>query len=167
MELATVILIIAILIAMLVPGFSYMRARAERTKCVQNLKSLYVGAQLHMQEYGHWPQVDTADVTKPAYANGWVQALERYGIARENWVCPTIQRIVQNPDLHDAKNARVDYFGTPFTKEPQLPYRFPTQPWFTEKGDVHGDGQLMIFTNGDVKPLSDVLRDTKVQQLDF
>lgn len=167
MELMTVILIIAILSAMIIPAFGYMRARAERTKCVQNLKSLYVGAQLHIQEFGYWPQVDGALLNKPAFADAWAQALERYSISRENWVCPTVQRLLRDPDLSIAKNHRVDYFGTPFSKEAGMPYRWPTQPWFIEKGDVHGDGQLMIFTNGDVKPLHDVLRDTQVQQLEW
>ena len=165
MELATVIVIIGILVALVIPGFGYLRARAERTKCVTNLKSLYVGVTLHIQEHGHWPQVDPALMKSPAYAEGWQRALERYAIAPENWACPSVQRVMNNPDLSKEENHRIDYFGTPFANEPNLPYRFPRQPWFIERGDMHGEGQMIIFGSGDVKSLKEVLKDRRVQDL--
>lgn len=166
MELLTVIFIVAILFAIIVPAFGYMRARAERSKCVGNLKSIHVAAQLYVQDNGIWPQVDTTLFKTPAFATAWVAALAPYNLGAENWLCPTVQRLMNDPDVHKPENARIDYFATPFGPDRGLPFRYPTQPWFIERGDVHGDGNLMIFTNGDVKPLKDVLRDTQVQRLE-
>ena len=166
MELATVIVIIGILIAMVLPGFAYLRGRAERGKCVANLKNLYVGATLYIQEQGHWPQVDTALFQKPAFAEAWQRALEKYSISPINWVCPTVQRELGNPDLFNPASRRIDYYASPFGDERNLPYKWPRQPWFTERADMHGDGQMIIFANGNVKSLSEVLRDTQVQSLD-
>lgn len=166
MELLTVMFIIAILFAIIVPAFGYMRSRAERGKCVGNLKSIHVGAQLYVQDNGVWPQVDSKLFKTPAFATAWVAALAPYNLSAENWLCPTVQRLMKDPDVNKPGNARIDYFGTPFGPDRGLPFRYPTQPWFIERGDVHGDGNLMIFTNGDVKPLKDVLRDTQVQRLE-
>ena len=41
---------------------------------------------------------------------------------------------------------------------PRTPFKWPTHPWFVERGDVHGDGQLVIFTNSEVKSLKEIFR---------
>ena len=166
MELLTAIVVIAILAAMIIPAFGYMRERAERTKCVANLKSLYVGATLYIQDHGSWPHVSAATVNTPAFADAWIRAFERYAIQPDNWVCPSVQRLMHNPDLLKPENRRIDYFATPFGPERMAPYRYPRQPWFLERADVHGEGQMIIFANGDVKSLREVLRDRTVQRVD-
>lgn len=167
MELITVILIIAILLAMIVPAFGYLRSRAERTKCIANLKSLYVAAGAYVLDTGHWPQIDATTLNTPEYPDAWVKTLERYNISEQNWVCPSVQRLLHNPDLTKRETRRVDYIATPFGPERQLPYKYQTQPWFIERGDMHGDGQLLIFSSGQVKSLREVLRDSQFQNIEF
>lgn len=167
MELATVILIIAILLAMILPGFSYLKNRAERTTCMQNLRNIYVSTTVYLQDHGSWPQVDPATLNTPEYPAAWVKALQPYSLAEKNWVCPSVQRALNNPDLTKPETRRIDYLATPFGDERNLPYKYPRQPWFIERGDMHGDGQLILFPDGQVQSLKEVLRDTTVQNFDM
>lgn len=161
------LLILGILIAMLLPGFTYFRSRAERSKCLQNLRNLYVGTTVYLQDHGSWPQVDPGLLNTPEYPKAWVKALEPYNLSTLNWVCPSVQRVMNNPDLSKPETARVDYFATPFGPERQLPHKYPRQPWFIERGDMHGDGQLILFPTGEVQSLKEVLRDKTVQHFDM
>ena len=167
MELVTVVLIIAILLAMLLPGFGYLKARAERTKCQQNLRNIYVSMSAYIQDHGGWPQIDPATLNTPAYPEAWIKALEPYHLSQQNWICPSVQRAMLDPDLTTSSGRRVDYLGTPFGPERHLPFKYPRQPWFIERGDMHGDGQLILFPDGKVQSLREVLRDTTVQHMDL
>jgi len=162
----TVIVIVAILMTMLAPAFRSLQGKAEMQSCVGNLKGLYAAASGYVQDQGHWPQIDTKDVQRPAYAEAWIAAFRPYGIAPVNWVCPTVQRQLGNPDITKPGAARVDYIATPFDSGPRTPFKWPTHPWFLERGDVHGDGQLVIFTNTEVKSLKEIVRNPVRQTLD-
>jgi prepilin-type N-terminal cleavage/methylation domain-containing protein len=167
MELVTAILIIAILLAMILPGFTYLRNRAERATCAQNLRNLYVATTSYIQDRGSWPQIDPGLVGTPQYPEAWIQAMEPYNLGTKNWVCPSVQRALNNPDLMKPETRRIDYLGTPFGTERHLPYKYPRQPWFIERGDMHGEGQLILFPSGQVQTLREVLRDTTVQHFDM
>ena len=167
MELVTVVLIIAILLAMLLPGFSYLKSRADRTKCLQNLRNIFVSTSVYIQDHGGWPQIDPTTLNTPAYPEAWIKALEPYNLGTENWICPSVQRAMMNPDLSRKENRRVDYMGTPFGPERHLPFKHARQPWFIERGDMHGDGQLILFPDGTVQSLREVLRDSTVQHFDM
>lgn len=160
LELATVIVIIAILAMMVAPVASYLKLRAELTSCTGNMKGLHVASANYVTDAKHWPQIDTKLIGKPEFALAWYDALRPYGIGPINWVCPSAQRLQNSPDLSNPKKARVDYHATPFDTQPQTPYKWPTQPWFVEVGDFHGDGPLIIFCNGNTKSLRQHLRDT-------
>ena len=62
-----------------------------------------------------------------------------------------------NPDLHDPNNIRLDYTPMPFDANPRTPYRWPLQPWFIEKNSVHGNGNLIMFTNGSIREALDLI----------
>jgi hypothetical protein len=61
-----------------------------------------------------------------------------------------------NPDLSDPNNVRIDYAATTFDDKPLTPHQWPKQPWFAEGGDVHGHGNLIIFTDGSISDLRTV-----------
>ena len=166
LEIATVIVVIAILITMIVPVVRGVLGKAERANCATNLKNLYVGGASYLQDRGEWPQIPAKDIRSPGYALMWIRAFEPYGFGRINWLCPSVQRQLKNPDYKQDKNARIDYLATPFGPNPILPHKWPTQPWFVERGDVHGDGQLVIFANGQVKSLTEIIRDRTPQRGD-
>ncbi len=159
MELMTVMVIISMLLCLTFPAFSYMKGRAERAKCVSNLHSLYAAGAAYLTDHGSWPQISTDDIDAPEYAQSWIEAFAPYKISRLNWICATIQREIGNPPYDDNTHARVDYFASPFDDKPTSPTQWPNHPWFIERGDMHGDGNMIIFTNGSVKTMNEAKKD--------
>lgn len=158
LELAVVVLVVGILAVLSFPVISGLRARAQRVQCVANLKTLSIGANLYVQQNGVWPQIHPvgADESQEDFANAWIAALEPFSVPRKSWICPTIQGLLQDPDYAQPGNGRIDYIATPFDDKPTSPHEWPRQPWFIETGDVHGNGNLMIFTDGSVSDLKTV-----------
>jgi hypothetical protein len=136
-----------------------MKGRAQRIQCIANLRNLHVAASLYVQQNNLWPQINVPanqNKTPEEMASLWIAALQPFGLDRRSWVCPTIQNMLHDPDYSTPETARVDYMATSFDDKPTSPYRWPTQPWFVETGDVHGNGNLIIFTDGSVQALNDV-----------
>ena len=159
LELFIVIVIIGILGTMLIPVYAGIRARAQRVQCIANLHSLYIAADLYVQRNGSWPQItrtssETADAD---FANAWIDALAPFGPTRQTWIFPGIQEILQSPDYHQAQNARLDYYPMTFDNKPTTPHQWPRQPWFIETANAHGNGNLIIFTDGSVSESNDLL----------
>jgi prepilin-type N-terminal cleavage/methylation domain-containing protein len=152
-ELMTVLIIIALLVLLLIPTMQGIREKAERGSCIANLRNLYAAAAGYVQQHGHWPQVDPGGLRTGKYARDWIAELEPFGIARKNWICPSMQRALGNPDYMLEKHTRIDYISTNFDDQPTTPYRWRTQPWFAEKGAVHGEGPLLICSDGNVHEL--------------
>ena len=163
LELGVVVLVIAILVAIIIPIVSKMRERAQRVKCANNLRNLGVAGNLYLQQHGSWPQIPAASAEVPGtdYATAWIAALEPFNAKRETWICPTIQNLMGNPDITDPENTRVDYIATPFDDKPITPAQWPRQPWFIERGAVHGNGNLIIFTDGSISDLGTVIAESK------
>jgi len=160
LELLIVVVIIGILAVLTLPVISTMRARAQRVQCMANLRSLYTATELFIQQNGSWPQIpmSDSDSAEQDYARAWIAALEPFGPTQKTWVCPTTQELLQNPDLSKPENIRIDYYCTSFDDKPTTPHQWPRQPWFTEIADVHGNGQLIIFTDGSVSELKSLLK---------
>lgn len=161
LELVIVIAIVAILAVLAVPLISNMRERAQRAQCAANLKNLAVAANLYLQQNNDvWPQIRpvTAGAAPEDYANAWIAALEPFALTRKTWICPTMQAGLGNPDYSTAENARIDYFATPFDDKPGTSHEWPRQPWFIETGDVHGKGNLILFTDGSISDLNTVVQ---------
>lgn len=158
LEVLVVFVIIAILVTLTFPLVSGLRARAQRIQCTANLRSLYTATELYIQTNGSWPQIasDTDDETE--YANAWIAALKPFGPTQQTWICPTMQNLLGNPDLSKPENVRLDYVATTFDNKPLTPHQWPRQPWFAEVGDVHGNGNLIIFTDGSISDLNTVAK---------
>lgn len=165
LELLTVVVVIGILVVLLLPLWSKMRARAQRVQCTSNLRSLYVATETYIQQNGSWPQIVTAesDSDEQDYARAWIAALKPFGVSEKSWICPTIQTLLGNPDYMKAENVRVDYFACPFDDRPMTPHQWPKQPWFAETGDVHGNGNLIIFTDGSISDMNTIAAGAKKQ----
>ncbi len=157
LEVMTCVLVILILLVMSAPLYNQVVRRAQRTSCMSNLKGLHTAANLYLQEHRMWPQVGTKGVDPKTVATNWISTLQPYGLNQINWICPTQQSVLQNPDLSDPDNIRIDYMGTPFDRNPMTPTRWATQPWFMESGDVHGNGNLVIFPDGHIQEIGDFL----------
>ena len=158
LELLIALVIVGILMTLLMPVYGHMRERAQKVQCMANLRGLYVGTETYLQRNGSWPQIFLKNYgSPPDYANAWVAALAPFGIERSTWICPTIQELLHNPDYKNSASARLDYISTGFDDKPTSPHQWPRQPWFIESGDVHGNGNLIIFTDGSIAETKDVL----------
>lgn len=156
LELLITLVVIGILATLLLPVISGMRARAQRVQCTANLRSLFVAAESYLQQNGSWPQIRLAgesDTAEQDYAKSWIAALSPFGPTQKTWICPTIQNKMGNPDLSKPENVRVDYMAMPFDDKPMTPHQWPSMPWFAEPQNEHGNGQLVIFTDGSVSDL--------------
>lgn len=164
LEILIAVAVIVILATLTIPVISGLRARAQRVQCAANLRNLVVAANAFVQQNGSWPQIGTPEEDESSergYASAWIKALEPFGAPAKTWICPTIQDLLKNPDYSKPENARVDYIGTPFDDKPTTPHQWPRQPWFVEIGDVHGNGNLIIFTDGSVSDLKTVAKSAK------
>jgi type II secretory pathway pseudopilin PulG len=160
MEILTATVVVSILALMGFQSYTMIMAKAERGKCENNLRNLYVAATAYVTDQGQWPQIPVEDLEDPSYAHAWVRALQPYKIDRLNWLCPGIQKLLGNPP-YDGDDARLDYIPAPFGDTPRAAYEWPNHPWFMERGDIHGDGNLLIFTNGNIRSLKQVTNDPK------
>jgi hypothetical protein len=150
---------------MLMPAYARLRARSQRVSCMANLKNLYFAANSYTQERQEWPQIPTDNIRSTGFANAWIASLEPYGIQRVSWICPAIQELMGNPDYSFGSKVRIDYQATPFRPLPRAPYLRQTQPWFVERGDVHGDGNLLVFASGEVNSLKQVMKDDRFRRV--
>jgi prepilin-type N-terminal cleavage/methylation domain-containing protein len=160
LELIVVIVVVCILAVLLVPVIAHMQARAQRVQCTANLQSLYAATELYIQQNGSWPQIhltDDSDAAEQDYAHRWIAALAPFGPNQKTWICPTIQALMKS-DLNKPENTRVDYIATTFDDKPTTPHQWPRQPWFAEAGDVHGNGNLIIFTDGSISDLGTIAK---------
>jgi len=159
LELAVVMVIIAILASFLLPVYSSIMGRTEETRCLANLRTLYVAASGYLQANNSWPQISgTLLSTEPAtYATSWVAALQPYGASHTSWICPTLQRQFQfTLDQIDLPaNYRIDYNPTIFNSNAMTPRLVDAHPWFIEKVGIHPRGNLMILANGTTAALAD------------
>ena len=160
LELGVVVAVVAILAALTIPVVSHLRARAQRVKCTNNLRNLSAAANLYLQQNGSWPQIPPSSAEGPSdeYSKAWIAALAPFNATRETWICPTIQNLLGNPDFNEPDNVRIDYIATPFDDKPITPTQWARQPWFIERGNVHGSGNLIIFTDGSISDLNTVVR---------
>lgn len=159
LELVVVLVIVAVLATLLFPTVSTLRARAQRAQCTANLRSLYVAANLYLQDKGSWPQIRLAgqdDTAGQDYARQWIDSLKPFGATEKTWICPTIQKASENSDYTQPENTRTDYFAMPFDDKPGSPHQWARQPWFVEVGDVHGNGNLIVFADGSISDLKTV-----------
>ena len=155
MELMTVITIISILAVMVFSTVGAIKGKAERGRCVGNLQGLYAAGVSYVTDHESWPQIPVTDLEDPNFAKAWIAAFEPYHIGYVNWTCGTVQRAMGNPAV-DPNKPRIDYLPTSFNAQPNSPWRFPTHPWFIERADAHGDGNLIIFANGQVHSLNEL-----------
>jgi prepilin-type N-terminal cleavage/methylation domain-containing protein len=161
LELVIVVAIVGILAVLAVPITSNFRQRAQRVQCTVNLKNLGAGANLYLQQNNDiWPQIHppAAGDASETYANAWIAALEPFSVPRKTWICPTIQNGLDNPDYSTPDVARIDYFATTFDDKPGTAHEWPKQPWFIETGSVHGNGNLILFTDGSISDLNTIVQ---------
>lgn len=156
-ELLVAIVIIVILAAIIFKGVPFLRDRAEGVKCGQNMKSLQTSLATYLQDNGHWPQ-EPKELwmanDSNAYEDWWIQEMKPYGATDKVWQCPTIVRRITSK--REDGRPKMHYTPTMFDANPFTPYKWSTQPWLIEIGNMHGAGALVCFPDGSIKSMTDV-----------
>jgi prepilin-type N-terminal cleavage/methylation domain-containing protein len=157
LEVLSVVFIITIFASLFFAFGDRLFLRAEMPRCMSNMKSLQVSLAAYVQDKGHWPQepAEQLNNNQNAYEDWWIATLKPYGAEESTWMCPTIKRLVTNK----SKDGRpiVHYTPTMFDKNPGTPYRWSTQPWLIEIGNMHGQGALICYPDGSIKPMDQVV----------
>ncbi len=143
-------LVISILIVLLIESFKSFESRGQRTRCVTNLRNLFVALDAVTRDQGHWPQCPY-ELGDPQFDTWWLRELSHYNLARASWECPTFQRLQERGEAEKRDEKSIDYVPTKFDDGARTPYKWATQPWAVEVGDFHGDGNLILFPDGSIK----------------
>jgi prepilin-type N-terminal cleavage/methylation domain-containing protein len=154
LEVVAVTLLIAILAALTIPNFSRVIAAAQQVVCASNMRSIRVALGAYLEDHGKiWPQGAPLP-QEPGWSVFWINTLKPYDIRERTWQCPTIRGMTKGQD-DDAFG--LHYVPTQFDSTPNIANRWTTQPWLIEVADAHGQGPLICFPDGSVKPFLKVL----------
>ena len=153
-ELLVVVGILAILISLLVPATERLFAAAQEAKCSSNLRALWVAFSPFATDPEGWPQVPSEiRIGSREEQQWWLDySTSNLGLSAKDWRCPTIDRYARASAKASAP--LIHYLPTIFDSKPGTPNRWPSMPWFSEMGDVHGKGNLTIRSDGAILPAS-------------
>ena len=151
-ELVAVIGILMILIIVSVPSFKQIVAKADQVVCMAHLRSLWLAFAPCASGDATWPQVPKEiKIGSRQEQQWWIDtASNSLGVDRKLWVCPTVARSFRSKP---SEAPLIDYMPTLFDGRPGTASRWPSMPWFTEIGNVHGDGNLAIRSDGAIVPI--------------
>lgn len=157
-ELLAGLVILGVLAALVMAVMARLPGSADRAKCSGNLRNLYLALDTYLQEQTKWPQQPDYDLSQQIqYEDWWLKTLAPYGMTQETWQCPAILRLGKLQE--NRQSPRIHYSPTMFDADPGTPRRWTTQPWVVENANVHGRGALLVFPDGSIRDLDDVLAD--------
>ncbi len=157
LEIVCIIAIVAILAAFAIPEYPRWLAAANQVRCMANMRSLHVGLGTYLNDHQDiWPQGPGPNTGAP-WAEFWIRTLETVDVPARTWECPTIYSKLNKPSRDTITGNSVHYIPTMFDNKPGTARRWPTQPWLIERADVHGNGAVICFTDGSIKPFNKVL----------
>lgn len=149
-----ILVILAILVA---PHYNSWLAHAAQAKCTANMRSIHLGLGTYLNDHDEvWPQ-GPSPLDGAPWAEFWIRTLESQGVPQSTWECPVIRRMLGNPPREPITSDSVHYVPTMFDDNPGTARRWPTQPWLVERADAHGNGALICFTDGSIKPFNKIL----------
>lgn len=155
-ELIAVIAILGIIAALIIPLSKSAARAATKAGCLTNMRSLHTSLSAYMEEVGHWPQLPYENnFNDEQYENYWIRIMKPYTGTDKVWLCPALSRA----GLADSSGRilKMHYVPTEFDATPISPKRWPTQPWLIEQANVHGGGALILFPDGSIKAMNDLL----------
>ncbi len=158
LELLVAIAILGVLVTGSILAYGPLLSRADSYRCMGNLRSLHVTFSSYIKDNAHWPQApeDLWDaVNEDALEDWWIETMTPYGGEQRVWQCPTIARQIRK--VSDEGRPKIHYDPTPFDNKPFTPYRW-NQPWLIESGNMHGRGAHIIFPDGSIRVMDDIVK---------
>jgi len=156
-ELLAAIALLGVLATLVVINFQPFLQKTSQIRCMSNMRALHPAFSAYIQDVGHWPQPPDYEMEMDQnYEDWWLTTMDPYvGGAREIWLCP----VLKSARLADADGRllKMHYIPTQFDANPISPTRWPTQPWLVEVANAHGNGALILFTDGSIKSLNSIL----------
>lgn len=151
-ETVVVVGILAILVALLAPSAQQLLPRAQAVVCMSRLRSLWLAFSPCATDSSGWPQVPKEiRIGSPQEQQWWLDySTSNLGLTTKDWRCPTIERSARASS--NAVPPVIHYLPTLFDARPGTPNRWTAMPWFTELGNAHGAGNLMIRADGTILP---------------
>jgi len=159
-EVIATIGILIVLSALVITVVAKLPGSADRAKSTANLRNLYLALDTYTQEQLKWPQQPDFGITQQLqYEDWWIRTMAPYGMTELTWQCPGILRLGK---IQENRNSpRVHYSPTMFDADPRTPYRWSTQPWAIQIANVFGRGALIVFPDGSVRDMDDVLAEAQ------
>ena len=164
LELLAVLSIVTIILTLMTPTMGQWIVKAQEVRCTSNLRSLHVALGSYLLDHGNvWPQGPLPEAGA-TWSKFWVETLQPYGISIRTWQCPSMRAVVKaNEDDSKFGAGSIHYTPTMFDATPGIARRWPTQPWMIERANAHGQGPLILFTDGSVKSFNKVLAEQGIR----
>lgn len=144
-ELLLVSIIAAVLATIGFPMFSYMKARAKLASCVSHLRALHTCFNTYMLDHDMvWPQppegVLESSGDEQEEWEWWHKTLLPYGGTKAFWLCPADAES-QDQMRNEKDDFAASYIPTQFDEVPNTAFKWSSQPWLIERGEMHGKGR--------------------------
>lgn len=157
------IVILLLLGVLVIPNYKSWMAHAAQVKCMANMRAIHVGLGSYLNDHANvWPQGPSPEEGAP-WAKFWIETLQPQGIAETTWECPAIKSMLGPQPKGEITDNSIHYVPTMFDDKPGTARRWPTQPWLIERADAHGNGALICFTDGSIKPFNKVLAEQGIR----
>lgn len=150
-EVIVLIGIIGILASLLLPQVPQILQKTDRIVCMTHLRELWLHFAPTATEPEGWPQLPTGikagTVEEEKF---WLDySRNNLDVPEKFWHCPAIDRSIRKAPPTDHLPL-IHYLPTLFDSRAGTPNKWPSMPWFSEIGNVHGEGNLVIRADGTV-----------------
>jgi prepilin-type N-terminal cleavage/methylation domain-containing protein len=151
-EIVVVVGILGILITLLVPAAQRVIPQAQKVVCMSHLRTLWLAFSPCATDSEGWPQVPKGIKIGTTQEQQWWldYSTNHLGLTAKDWHCPVIERASRNSSSSSGVPV-IHYLPTLFDARRGTPNRWPSMPWFSELGDVHGQGNLTVRADGSIQ----------------
>lgn len=155
LETIVAISIVALLLGISFQAFEAMKKRAEKARCIGNLRTLHSAFDGYILEKNRWPQMPSEAINfdESQFFGWWVKELVPYGAGQESWICLS-DKVVKESEGSGSTFFAGSYVPTLFDTHQFSPFRW-NQPWLMERGAFHAKKGHVLMPDGSVRESTD------------
>lgn len=119
---------------------------------MSHLRNLWIVFSPYATDPEGWPQVPKEiKIGSMEEQQWWLDySTKHLGLNGKDWRCPTIERSARASS--NGLPPVIHYLPTLFDSRQGTANKWPTMPWFSEMGNVHGRGNLTVRADGSIVP---------------